>query len=413
MNEVDEQRTGTGCTKTRKRGAIAAALVVVVLVAGCSSGGSGSDGASPGTTAGATSSAPLVRKDAKDLTAEEKADLVAAFLKLKELPPPATDAGTTAVTTPDGAAVTNWYDYFVATHAQKLVCSPDDPDQGGFGHSGPDILTWHRAFLLDFEAALGTAAGKPIALPYWDWTDPDSTAAVFSADLMGPSGSPSDGYAVMEGAFRKGNWVVNVKPTAAKDPRELDYVVRALNTSPATPPSIADWNTALAIPTYDVAPYNDGADVTQSFRNFANGAIGATGSACVNGQYAAVGIQGGRMHDQGHGYVAGMLPDGTSGTMHDTATSPNDPSFWLHHANVDRLAENWWRLHDYQFLPVTGGLRGDNIGDALWPYDSTSGEMATSTESLGYVYDQPEAEMSPQGSTGTLSAPAPSSHGAH
>jgi tyrosinase len=82
--------------------------------------------------------------------------------------------------------------------------------------------------------------------------------------------------------------------------------------------------------------------------------------------------------------------------MHDTATSPNDPSFWLHHANVDRLAENWWALNEYEFLPVTGGPIGGNIDDTMSPYEFTNGDMATPTEDLGYTYDQPESETVPQ-----------------
>ena len=81
--------------------------------------------------------------------------------------------------------------------------------------------------------------------------------------------------------------------------------------------------------------------------------------------------------------------------------------------NVDRLAENWWRLHDYQFLPATGGPRGDDAGDVLWPYTATNGQMATSTESLGYRYDQPDSERVPQEVVGSSSTTVAASHTGH
>src|SRR5690606_40416265 len=105
---------------------------------------------------------------------------------------------------PDEDEVGNWYDHFVAAHMRKLVCWTDEPGQGGYGHNGPDILTWHRAFLRDFEKAMSQAMGKPMALPYWDWTDPSSLAVLFSDDFMGGKGDPAQGYRVTSGPFKEG-----------------------------------------------------------------------------------------------------------------------------------------------------------------------------------------------------------------
>lgn len=41
----------------------------------------------------------------------------------------------------------------------------------------------------------------------------------------------------------------------------------------------------------------------------------------------------GRMHNSGHGWVGG--------DMANTAISPNDPIFWMHHAQIDRIWAVW------------------------------------------------------------------------
>ena len=44
-------------------------------------------------------------------------------------------------------------------------------------------------------------------------------------------------------------------------------------------------------------------------------------------------------HDSGHNWMGGLLSD--------TQTSPKDPAFWLHHAQVDRLWSLWQEHHNY------------------------------------------------------------------
>ena len=149
------------------------------------------------------------------LTTAEKADFVNAIKKLKTTP------------APNDSRVTNWYDHFVAENLSKTICWSHEANQGGYGNYGPDLLTWHRAFLLEFQDALTQVAGHPIALPYWDWTDPASTAVVFADDFMGPAGKSEDDYTVTSGPFAKGQWAVNVKGFAADNPGQFDELVRA------------------------------------------------------------------------------------------------------------------------------------------------------------------------------------------
>ncbi len=334
--------------------------------------------AGPGVTGDVEESdSLLVRADVQDLSAAEKAEFVDAILAMKRTPAVA-----------DGR-VTNLYDSFVATHLSKLMCWTYDPTQGGWGHDGPDLLTWHRAFLLDFEQELAEVAGHPIAIPYWDWTDDASTAAVFSDDFMGNLGVESDGYAVTTGPFRAGEWEVSVRGIAAGDIDLPDHLVRATGTidDALELPSTEEVTQALLRDTYDAAPWTSAADPNVSFRQYIDGGD-ATGLTCDSGEISFVDVKPGslRLHSTVHLWVGGQA-DGAMGSLADTATSPNDPVFWLHHANIDRILEAWWIAHDYEYLPVSGGPHGNNIDDQLYPYTYTNGDMAVSTVSLGYAYD--------------------------
>lgn len=343
---------------------------------------------------------PLVRRNVKDLSADERRRFVDAVKALKATP------------SPHGDGVGNWYDRFVAMHLSKLICWSDEDGVGGYGHNGPDLITWHRAFLRDFEQALSTVSGSPIALPYWDWTDPDSTEAVFAEDFMGPLGDPDENFAVTAGPFAADVWTIHVKGFEVHNPGQFDHIVRA-NTSDATLPTSDDVDEALRKPEYDVAPWSIVADDQQSFRSWVDGNIGATGTECTGGVLQNVGMHDSRIHGAVHMWVGGSTDDGDPGTLADTLTSPNDPVFWLHHAAIDRLAESWWVLNDWEYAPDGEGPDGENRDDAIWPYDEfTNGDMARPTVELGYLYDR---LIEPTDRSGEAAAPPTPSgrHGAH
>jgi len=162
------------------------------------------DSASPGpegfTEVRSSCEEGRVRKDAKDLSDDEKAAFVDAIHELKATVSPWDDRYT-------------WYDQFVRWHQMAVVLSAELVGGVGIAHHNPAFPPWHRHLLWLYESALCEVSGDPsIALPYWDWTDPRSTAAVFSHDLMGPGGAPEEAYAVVEGPFARDVWQLNILP---------------------------------------------------------------------------------------------------------------------------------------------------------------------------------------------------------
>lgn len=320
-----------------------------------------------------------MRKDVKDLTAQEKADFVAAVLQLKQTPSPWNSS-------------LSYYDQFVQWHNESFKCTIDA------AHMHASFLPWHREFLLLFEDALRQVSGKPITIPYWNWTDPNSTAAVFAADFMGGMGDSSKGYAVMNGPFRKGVWKLNVLDPKSNDPRRFRYLVRRFATPIArTLPTVGQVSTALGRPTYDVKPFDAMSNAKTSFRNYLEGWRGVTAMKCEDGLMNPVSRPHSAhlMHNGVHLWVGGIWGPKKKpylGTM-TLNTSLNDPVFWLHHANIDRLWSQWEAVHNYEYRPVRGARRGEKLHDTMWPYRTiginTTISQLLHIEKLGYTYATP------------------------
>ncbi|MBI1852306.1 MAG: tyrosinase family protein [Planctomycetes bacterium] len=132
-------------------------------------------------------------------------------------------------------------------------------------------------------------------------------------------------------------WLTGVTPTVTTPTRTL-VVTRAPKSSTDLATIASNMSTILAMP--DFGPF----------------------AASVNGVHGAV-----------HIWVGG--------TMADASTSPADPIFWMHHANLDRL---WWQWHSMashagKNPPLTGA---DAVMDP-WTYtEPDTRDIAT----LGYSY---------------------------
>jgi tyrosinase len=366
-------------------------LGCAIALAACTT----ADPLQPGTT--------RIRKNVKSLTSEEKADFVNAVKKLK------------TVQSPYDPAI-NYYDQFVKWHYLAFRCKPNNFDVHGYpAHMGPAFLPWHRVYLRVFEEALRDVSGKDITVPYWDWTDAASTSAVFADDFMGGSGDPANRYAVMTGPFRKGEWTVeftddddvdSIFVDIETDPNPVPYLTRALGVNPAWTsvlPTAQDVATTLSVSTYDAAPWDPSVDTTKSFRNSLEGWRGKSGIYCdsvtknMDAKANGSGLRS-KMHNIVHVYVGGIFtPDPANQAVRHAGsmaqnTSPNDPIFWIHHSNIDRIWTAWMKRHGRSYLPVTGAPMGNNLNDVMepWSYRKDGKNTPASVldeEVMGFEYE--------------------------
>jgi tyrosinase len=146
------------------------------------------------------------------------------------------------------------------------------------------FLTWHRIYLSVLEFWISSIPNyQKFFIPYWDWT----------TDRTIPT------------------WVENFKPqvnvpnTEKIAPGPISWDRVTVQRSPGKPedlPTKKQIDDCLALPSYTEF------------------------TTTLEGLHAGV-----------HAWVGG--------TMSDIATSPADPLFWMHHANIDRIYTLWQRTH--------------------------------------------------------------------
>jgi tyrosinase len=283
---------------------------------------------------------------------------------------------------------------------------------------GPAFLPWHRQFLLLFEEQL-RSVDPTVSLPYWDWTvDSGTDSYVWADDFMGGNGDPAQGYVVTTGPFASGAWEVSIFDYG--DMVKNPSLVRDLGGGPMAPtlPTADDVEATLAIDTYDSAPWNASSPIAQSFRNSLEGWRDCVSEMCdpVAGM-GPVCTGSHDLHNRVHLWVSGefafghqqmspMASDDTMPTADDPASpsgdvetlgtmaansSPSDPVFWLHHANIDRIWNEWLRRHGPAYQPTSGGPFGHNLDDPMWPYQqiglTITPAMMLDSRELGYVYE--------------------------
>lgn len=337
---------------------------------------------------GGAGSAMTVRVDVKDLSAKQKREFVSAILKAK------------ATSDPNNPNISR-YDVFVNWHKNAFRCKnswKQDGNYAGAAHNSPTFLPWHREYLHRFEAMLQDVSGDPdLALPYWDWTDPQSTKAVFAADFMGGSGDPEQNYAVTDGAFRKDRWTISIQdpPSVLADVTPpQNFIVRNFGSyfdAGIALPTKRQVKDSLDVHKYDHKPYDANSPDARSFRNTLEGWRDATPGECDEG-WINVSQEPGSphvLHNAVHIYVGGLWAgdDGTTtmGTMAYN-TSPNDPVFFLHHANVDRIWAAWELEQGQHYRPQAGAQTGWNGDDTMWPWHDRTINSWLSTARNGYVY---------------------------
>jgi tyrosinase len=305
---------------------------------GCVCGPGCGCGSGPGSTT------ERVRKNQSSLTAREKEEFVAAVKQLKKTSRP--------------GATTSIYDEYVLIHREAMLI--------GAIHDGPAFLPWHREFLRRFEEDL-QAVNPSVTLPYWDFTvDNLATSSLWSDDFLGGNGDPADRNIVKTGPFRQGEWKLEFDGPDLK---------RDFGGFPGAPtlPTAADVQATLEVRTYDADPWNRNSDIAESFRNHLTGWNHPFGED--------------QMHNRVHLWVGGTM---------GYNTSPNDPVFFLLHANLDRLWVEWEVQHGLNYLPEVGAVAGHNLHDRMSPF-GVSPAGVLDHRALGYRYDTEVANPEPAG----------------
>jgi tyrosinase len=272
-----------------------------------------------------------VRKSASSLTTAEKRAFVDAVLAVKQKP------SRLHPTDPQRSR----YDDFVQVHLDAMMVMMHQPPAPSWGHQAAAFGPWHRALLVEFEKEL-QAVNATVTIPYWDWTvDSSPTSSLWKADFLGGTGRRADGK-VTDGPFAEsaGQWVIRVKDEA-QEPDFLRREIAAAADAQQLPNATAQ-NRVLAQPVYDVAPWED------SLRDEQNGQ-----------EWRAFRIHLEIvLHNLVHRWVGGNMV---------AMSSPNDPVFWLHHANCDRLWSLWQQQHPGPagYAPPSAGPVGHNLNDPM------------------------------------------------
>ncbi|KAJ1356375.1 hypothetical protein KIN20_014079 [Parelaphostrongylus tenuis] len=174
------------------------------------------------------------------------------------------------------------------------------PDSAPGAHWGPAFLPWHREFLRQFEVALQREVPS-VSLPYWDSTldeglpDP-SDSVMWSDELLGNG----NGY-VKTGPFQ--NWDTNVFMPLSRIPvKKLYRSTGGRDQDRLMSPKDVEWITSR-----------------KNYRQL---------TFCHDKTFES-------MHGLSHVWVGGF--------MFVIRVSPNDPMFYLHHAFVDYLWEQFRR----------------------------------------------------------------------
>ncbi|HLO86090.1 MAG TPA: tyrosinase family protein [Nostocaceae cyanobacterium] len=298
------------------------------------------------------------RKDASLLTYSERQNFVKAVKGVKAKIIPGTNRSV--------------YDEFVIWHSNSVI-KVDSTDSFGFrdpAHGGPAFLPWHRFFLYKFEQELQKVV-PGVTIPYWNWTQDaynPTASSIWADDFMGGNGDPQNNNIVKTGPFAAGKWTtVNADGTAKGG------LIRQFGVLFPGIPTPSDALAVVKEVPYDQASWN--AASKPSHRTRLEGFEFPAGSTEVVFTF----------HNRVHGWVGG--------DMSIVLTSPNDPLFYLHHCNVDRLWALWQNYNPSQgYKPTSGGPAGHNLNDLMYPWDGKATNLQArpidvlNYQNLGYDY---------------------------
>jgi tyrosinase len=267
-----------------------------------------------------------VRTEFRKMSNQDRKSFTDAIMCLKQVP---TTADATAY-----PGVKSRYDEYVATHINMTMSI----------HVTADFLAWHRNFIWEWENDLINTCGYTGSLPYWDWSrdaQAPHESELFNGDefSLGSDGVFIEGrddtyLGLMDITFPPGTGggCVHSGPFSGGDfsnlgPLDSPYGDNVENEYDFNPRCLVrDLNS------YFSSRYNTYANVTQLV-------LGQT-----NIQYFQAEMQGFVGDNKLGIHGAGHWLGGGPSQVQDFHSSPNDPVFFLHHAQVDRVWAIWQAL---------------------------------------------------------------------
>ena len=289
-----------------------------------------------------------------------------------------------------------------------------------FAHEGPAFLTWHRGYMLYVETEIQKMLNDPrFALPYWDWTDENrrdqiwklmgtSDCGIFSSAHNGMNNSMNRKAPVNTGPFMSWNTICrntkeiicNANNQVCNPTKNPGSIYRCIGgtqdeqcRAEGTLPGRREVDEALKETYYDMEPYSIG-DLQGGFRNALEGSkklVERNENVC---SHTDKDFKYTELHNRVHIYIGG--------TMLSVPMASNDPIFFLHHCNIDRLYEKWLGRNGTNFSSYHPSAfhynitPGHNIDEYLVPMFPliTNRDIHRRAISFGYIYE----EVAPQGS---------------
>ena len=275
-----------------------------------------------------------------------------------------------------------------------------------FAHIGPAFPVWHRHLLLTMEREFQRILNDDtFSVPYWSWESFEME--MFSVDYLGtPATHYSDVVNVTARYFNGSNWPMvcdllyrNKSASCGegwqlcspnRDREGKRPLQRGKSRDNAYLPNPREVHIALAAPSYDSSGTDGLYSIRSprtSFRNRMEGfAHLCSVTGCV-GDYASRSF----MHNNVHLWLGGH--------MEVVPTAINDPIFFLHHCNLDRVFESWIRRFVQNssnhlllpgYVPSRGGHPGHNKDDWMVPFFPlvTPRDYYQDSASLGYSYEE-------------------------
>ncbi|MEH1128206.1 tyrosinase family protein [Micromonospora sp. CPCC 206061] len=313
------------------------------------------------------------RKNVKDLTPTEMAEFIAAINGLK---------ARDSVLHPGAQSR---YDDYVEIHRSAMDEAQISPTgtvlNPGWGHFDSAFFPWHRELLYRFEEDLRSIRPN-VTIPYWDWTRAQSAGSVgwpFIHAFIGVDGTDASGDRVLR---QSGAATPYPHPF---DPEAWSIVVTDTPTEPRVfRRAFAERTDAPALPQNNTVVTGTGT----SFRQ-----------ALTSAAYTTLRARSEDLHNLVHRWAGGNMI---------TASSPNDPVFWMHHAQIDRMWTLWQDINPA--LPKyvhNNGFAGHGPNDTLiyarpgdpapWVGTATPNQLlnghAIHGTSVWYQSDRPEISL--------------------